>query len=318
MAPEPTRPALAPRPERPLDVLGVGECSLDTWLEVEALPTPGGKASVSDWRELPGGQIATATLAAARLGLRAAYAGVVGDDAAAERVLAPLRAVHVDCSRVRVAPGAHTRAAVIVVERASGERSVLGYRDPRLAAPGATLSQLAIDDARLLLLDASDPAVALPLARAARARGVPVVLDLDAPSAPAEALLACVDFPVVSQGFAERAHGSPEATLVRLASLGARLPVVTLGARGAVARWEGRTLACPAFTVDVVDTTGAGDVFHGAFAWGLLQGLDVVALLRAANAAAALACTARGAQGALPEAAQLRAFLAARGGYSSS
>jgi sulfofructose kinase len=298
-------------------VLGVGECSLDTWLEVDALPAPGGKTAVADWRELPGGQVATATLAAARLGLRAAYAGVVGDDAAAQRVLAPLRAASVDCSRVRVASQARTRAAVIVVERASGERAVLGYRDPRLAEHGPALGALALDEVRLLLLDGADFASALPLARAARARGVPVVLDLDAPSPQAEELLECADFPVVSQGFAERAFGSAETALARLASCGARLPVVTCGARGALAWWQGRPLASAAFAVDAIDTTGAGDAFHGAFAWGLLQGLDVVALLRASNAAAALACTGRGAQGALPDAARLQAFLARRD-YSSS
>jgi sulfofructose kinase len=309
---------LAPQAARPVDVLGVGECSLDTWLEVEALPAPGGKAAVSDWRELPGGQVATATLAAARLGLRTAYAGVVGDDPAAERVLAPLRAASVDCSRVRVAPGARTRAAVIVVERASGERAVLGYRDPRLAAHAAALATLALDEARLLLLDGVDFALALRLACAARACGVPVVLDLDAASAEAEELLACVDFPVVSQGFAERAYGAPEAALARLAALGARLPVVTCGAGGALAWWQGRVLASPALAVEVVDTTGAGDAFHGAFAWGLLQGLDAAALLRAANGAAALACTGRGAQGALPDPGRLEAFLGGRRAYSSS
>jgi sulfofructose kinase len=296
-------------------VLGVGECSLDSWLEVEALPPPGGKAAVTDWRELPGGQVATATVAAARLGLRAAYAGVVGADAAAERALAGLRAGGVDCARVRTAGPARTRAAVIVVERASGERAVLGHRDPALGAESAALATLALDEARLLLLDASDPALALVLARAARAQGVPVVLDLDAAAPDAEALLASTDFPVVSEAFAVRAYGSAEAALARLAALGAKLPVVTCGVRGALAWWQERPLASPAFAVDAVDTTGAGDVFHGAFAWGLLAGLDATALLRAANAAAALACTGRGAQGALPDRARLEAFLAA---YSSS
>jgi sugar/nucleoside kinase (ribokinase family) len=306
---------LAPRPARHLDVLGVGECSLDTWLEVEALPPPGGKALVTDWRELPGGQVATATLAAARLGLRAAYAGVVGGDSAAEHALAGLRSGGVDCSRVRTVREARTRSAVIVVERASGERAVLGHRDTKLGAESAALAKLAPGEAGLLLLDATDPAAALALAREARAQGVPVVLDLDASAPEAEALLASADFPVVSEAFARRAYGSPEAALARLAALGATLPVVTCGARGALAWWREQPLASPAFAVDVVDTTGAGDVFHGAFAWGLLAGLDATALLRAANAAAALACTGRGAQGALPDRARLEALLA---GYSSS
>jgi len=308
-----------PPPERRFDVLGVGECSLDTWLRLDALPPPGGKAAVSDWRERPGGQVATATLAAARLGLRAEYAGAVGGDAAAAQVLAPLRAAGVTLSRVHVVPDARTRAAVIAVEQGSGERAVFGHRDPRLAAGRAALAALPLDDTRLLLLDGSDFAVALPLAQRARAAGVPVVLDLDAAAPEAEELLAFVDFPVVSQGFAERCYGTPRAALARLAALGAKLPVVTLGAQGALARWQGALVASPAFRVAVVDTTGAGDVFHGAFAWGLLEGLGAAELLRAANAAAAFACTGLGAQGALPDAAALRAVLAepARA-YSSS
>ena len=303
-------PVLSPLPgSRPLDVLGVGECSLDTRVLVEALPPPGGKARVLEWRELPGGQVATAVLAAARLGLRAAYAGAVGDDARADAVLAPLVHAGVDVSRVVRVTGAATRAALILVERRTGERSVLGQRDEKLGEAGAELARLAPGEARLLLLDATDLALATALAERARAAGVPVVLDRDAPAPGFERLLAQVDFPVVSRGFAEAAYGGAEAALARLAALGARLPVVTLGAEGALARADGRLLASPACAVHVVDTTGAGDAFHGAFAWGLLQGLGAAELLRAANAAAAFACTGPGAQGALPDERELRTLL---------
>jgi sugar/nucleoside kinase (ribokinase family) len=305
-----------PRPGR-LDLLGVGECSLDTWLEVEALPAPGGKAAVLARCERAGGQVATATLAAAGLGLRAAYAGAVGDDGAGARALAGLRAAGVDCARVETVAGARTRTAVIAVEQRSGERIVLGHRDPRLDDAGGALAALPLDAVRLLLLDGSDPAVACALATAARAQGVPVVLDLDTPSPRMDPLLAAVEFPVVSESFAAAAGETAEETLRRLAAHGARLPVVTRGERGALAWWQGRPLASPAFEVGVVDTTGAGDVFHAALAWGLLQGLDAPQLLRHANAAAALACTGQGAQGCLPDAAALREFLAARGGAAA-
>jgi len=300
------------------ELLGVGECSLDTQLLVDELPRPGGKGRIVDWQERPGGQIATAVLAAARLGASAAYAGVVGDDARAGAVLAPLVAAGVDVSRVVRVPGARTRAAVIVVERRSGERTVLGQRDPRLGEARPALAGLPLAGVRLLLLDATDLALATALAGRARADGVAVLLDLDAPAPGFEELLAQVDFPVVSGGFAAAAYGGAEPALARLAALGAKLPVVTLGAEGALAWVDGRPLASPAFPVEVVDTTGAGDAFHGAFAWGLLRALDPAELLRAANAAAAIACTAPGAQGALPDARALRALLARGGAYSSS
>ena len=309
---------LDPAPARPLELLGVGECSLDSVLRVPALPPPGGKTVADDWCERPGGQIATAVLAAARLGLRTAYAGAVGDDQAAERVLAPLRAAGVDLGRVQVVPGARTRAAVIVVEEGSGDRAVLGYRDPRLAGGAAALADLSLSSTRLLLLDASEPEAALALAKRAREQGVSVLLDLDTPSAAAEELLALADFPIVSLGFAEGAFGSASAALQQMAARGARLPVVTLGERGARALSAGRELASPAARVAVRDTTGAGDVFRGAFAWGLLQGLAADVLLRTANAAAALSCRGLGAQGALPDVLGLRAFLGDPGRYSSS
>lgn len=312
-------PLLDPAPARPLDLLGVGECSLDHVLRVAALPPPGGKAVAYDWCERPGGQVATAVLAASRLGLRTAYAGAVGDDGAAAQALAKLRAAGVDLSRVQVVPGARTRAAVIAVEQGSGERAVLGYRDPRLAQASAALAALEPEQARLLLLDSSDPAAALALAQHARARGTAVILDLDTPSAEAEQLLALADFPIVSLGFAERVHGAVSSALEQMAALGARLPVVTLGARGSLALCAGREIASPAACVAAADTTGAGDVFRGAFAWGLLQGLDAEPLLRAANGAAGWSCTGLGAQGALPDATQLRAFLGdPRRSYSSS
>jgi sugar/nucleoside kinase (ribokinase family) len=305
----------APRTARRFELLGVGECSLDTQLAIDVLPVSGGKVRVREWCERPGGQVATAVLAAARLGLRAAYAGALGDDARAEPVLAPLVRAGVDVTGVVRVPGAATRSAVILVERGSGERSVLGFRDERLAGGRGALARLTLDT-RLLLLDGSDLALARTLAERARAEGVPVLLDLDAPAEGFEQLLAHADFPVVSGEFANAAYGGVEAALTRLAALGARFPVVTLGARGALAWLDGRTLESPGFAVRVVDSTGAGDAFHGAFACGLCQGLAPAELLRVANAAAALACTAAGAQGALPNAQELHALLAR--GYSSS
>jgi sulfofructose kinase len=293
------------------DLLGIGQCSVDHVCTVEGLPRLGGKQGMLAYEVLPGGQVATAVLAAARLGLRGAFVGAAGVDAGGALALAPLEAAGIDLTGVRRVPGAATRLAVIFVDRASGERTVLGYRDPRLRLRASDVPEERIARGRCLLLDGEDPDAAVYAARMARAAGVPVVLDLDAASAELEPLLAAADFPVVSRSFAEAYGGSGgvRAGLARLVALGARMAVATLGEHGCLAHLGEREIASPAFAVALRDTTGAGDVFHAAFAWGLLEGLAPEPLLRAANAAAALSCRALGAQGGLPTRAELAAFL---------
>jgi sugar/nucleoside kinase (ribokinase family) len=142
-----------------------------------------------------------------------------------------------------------------------------------------------------------------------------VVLDGGQPKEGCLELLSKVDFPIVSDEFAEcYGDGSAREALREFAGRARRLAVVTLGASGAIAqaRDGDRVIESPGFDVAALDTTGAGDVFHAAFIWGLLEGLSVEAVLRAANAAAALSCRALGAQGGLPDREALEAFLAAQ------
>jgi sulfofructose kinase len=296
-------------------VLGVGQNSLDRVAFVDALGSDPAIREAPDALELPGGQVATAVLACARLGLRTAYAGAVGDDGAAELVLAPLRRAGVDLSGVRAIPGARTRRAQIAVERRSGERRVDPRRDPRLLLAPEALDREQLRSARALHLDAEHPQAALRAARVARAAGAAVLLDLDEPAPGVEELLSLADFPIVSERFSEwiSGRGSAEAGLSALVARGARLAVVTLGPRGALALGprDAEPLRSDAFAVEPRDTTGAGDVFHAAFAFGLLQGWGRGRVLRGANAAAAMSCRAVGAQGGLPNRAELEAFLAA-------
>lgn len=297
--------------DRPWDVVGIGQNSLDHVCTVDGLPPFAGKAEMLGYAQLPGGQVATALAACARLGLRCAYVGRVGDDEAAGAVLAPLRERGVDVAGVRVSAGAATRLAVILVDRASGERTVLWHRDARLRLAPEDVPAGLVEQARLLHVDADDPEVSLHAARRARAAGVPVLLDADAFDPALEKLLAAVDFPIVAARFAETLSGTGSVRdgLARLVALGARLAVATLGEGGALA-WDGeREITSPGFRIEPRDTTGAGDVFHAAFAWGLLRGLDVETVLRSANAAAALACLAPGAHGGHPTPEALEAFL---------
>ena len=188
-------------------------------------------------------------------------------------------------------------------------------RDPRVALGPVDLERLRIESARALLIDAEDPAASLWAAEVANAAGVPVILDVDQPGAQVEALLARADFPIVPRAFAESSGGghAVREALRRLAERARCLAVVTLGEAGAIARAsdDGREIESPAFRVAARDTTGAGDAFHAAFAWALLEGGCAEAVLRAANAAAALNCRSAGAQGSLPDRAELEEFLSA-------
>jgi sulfofructose kinase len=313
------------QPHRPLDVVGMGEISLD-WSCVLQDPTQGGegvatalplapgeKRPLAACSEYPGGQIATALLGCARLGLRVGFMGSAGDDRAAEAALEPLRAAHVDLSSLRRIAGAGIRRAVVLVDAVSGERSILFHRDPRLALSPGELDPASIRRGRLLHLDATDLDASVWAAGHARREDIPVVLDADTPHEGLDKLLRLVDFPVVDRRLAEELGGTGCIAdgLRALASHGARLAVATVGEEGALA-WRGeQLLRSPGFRVAVRDATGAGDAFHAGLIWGLIAGLPAEALLRAANAVAALNCQAAGAQGGLPTRGALEEFLKA-------
>ena len=254
-------------------------------------------------------------LALARLGLRVAYVGAVGTDPESEAALAPLRAAGVDCSGVKRVAGGRGRRALIRVERATGEREVFPERDPGVALRAADVDPERVAGARALLVDAEDVEASLCAARLANPQRVAVVLDADRVAPGLDALLAHVDFPIVSRSFAEAyGGGSVRQGLRAVAKRARRLAVVTLGPEGSVAlaRDGGRALVTPAFAVEARDTTGAGDAFHAGFVFGLLEGLPLAGVLRVAHAVAALNCRGIGAQAGLPDRPVLEAFLAER------
>jgi len=301
----------SPLPERELDVVGLGESSVDTVCITDLLPEFGDKQSLSAIATLPGGTVATALLACARLGLRAGLVGTVGDDPGAEIALGPMREAGVDLTGVSAVRGAPTRSAVVLVSRESGERAVLGHRDPRLILKPSQLDRALIRRARSLLLDATDPELSAWAGQVAREEGIPVVLDADQRWPRPEALLQVVDFPVVSRRLAEEwgGTGSVRDGLQFLMSHGSRLAVATLGELGALAAAGDRTFQSPGFRVKVADLTGAGDGFHGGFLRALSLGLSIDEALRTANAVGALNCQALGAQGGLPTRTELSSFL---------
>ncbi len=310
----PLWPSLRSREDAACDVVGVGECAIDHVGTLEGgLPDFAGKRPLAGYQRMPGGQVATTLGGVARLGLRARFIGAVGDDGAARDVQRPLAEAGVDLSCVKTVPGAPTQMAMILVDSASGERTLVWYRDPALALGPGDLPGGCIEDARALHVDTGHLDAATAAAERARAAGIPVVLDADAPLPGLERLLRSVDFPIVSESFADASSGSASisAALDALVGNGARMAVMTLGERGAVAKIGGRLLRSPGFVVEPRDTTGAGDAFRAGFLMGLLEGANAERTLEWAHAVAACNCMGFGAQGGLPDRAALETFLAA-------
>lgn len=245
-----------------------------------------------------GGRAATAVVTARRLGWPARFVGRVGDDAAGEAIAAELANEDVDVSLLERVIGARSAESIILVSP-SGARCILfdrGTVEPSVL--GAPLDAVLGNAAALLVEDGlSFPA---PYVTAARARGIPVLLDLDwTPPSGAGPWPGNGALVVASAVYARVAKRSPEAALLELIESGATLAVITLGADGAIGTTGNGIHRAPAVPATVVDTTGAGDVYHGAFLAAYLETNDLPTAMDIAARAAALCCSAVGGRGAL-------------------
>jgi sugar/nucleoside kinase (ribokinase family) len=298
------------------DVVGLGLNATDTVFMVDHYPAGGGKERVLDSFMAAGGQVATALVTCRRLGLRARYIGKVGDDKEGKIQLASLESEGVDLRYARVVRGAPTQFGLIFVDRSTGERTVFWDRDARLAVTPAELTESAITAGRVLLLDGCDLEAGLQAAKWARRARLPVVADLDTVYKKIDRLLPRIDYLVASTEFLATltGHADPFQALQSAASqYKIKTPGMTLGKDGALVYHQGRFHYSPGFVVEAVDTTGAGDVFHGAFIYGLLAEWEMPRILDFANAMAALNCTALGVRGGIKTQAVAEDFMATAG-----
>ena len=303
--------SFAPMKSPDVDLVGLGLNAIDTLLSISDFPPPGSKADVHSLQVMPGGQVATAVIACARWGLRTRYIGKLGDDAAAEIHREAFAGAGVETQISTVADCSSAQSHIIVDKQ--GERSVLWHRDPRLTISPEELNRDWITSARALLVDGCDTAAATQAARWARQARVPVIADLDDVYPNIDSLLQNVDYLIVSRDFPSRISGKQDmrAALQWLQHrFGSRLAAATLGAEGVLA-WDGEHFHhSAAYRVPVVDTTGAGDVFHAGFIFGLLQGWPLPRILDFACAAAALNCIAAGARGNIASVKEIEQLVA--------
>jgi sulfofructose kinase len=286
------------------DVVGVGANSIDFVYRLPAYPRPDSafaKLPISEHLISCGGQVTTALATCAAMGLSTCYIGTLGSDAHGVRVRDELRRRGIDTSRT-VTRDAPNPFAVILLDDREGERIVLWHRDPLIALTADDIDADAIASARLVHVDDVDVGASLQAARLARAGGTPVTSDIERTTDDVRPLVDAVTIPVFAEHVPAALTG--ETNLVRALERLRRphhtMLCVTLGVRGALLLAGDDVIRETGVAVTSVDTTGAGDVFRGAFIYALLRGDAPRDIVRFANTAAAVSCTRTGAMNSVP------------------
>ncbi len=300
----------------PFDVVGLGYTATDYLAVVPHLPRPDTKLETGCLSIQGGGPVATALVTVRRLGFRPLYIGKVGDDDFGRFMLEELRKEQVDVTNVVCEKGATSQFAFIMVDAEQGHRTIVWTRGTvsRLRRGEAELG--AVDRCRCLLLDDLETEAGIEAAARARGQGIPIVLDAGSVREGMAELVPMCDYVVASSQFGSQYAGSsdPSAAARLIHQKTGRVAVVTAGERGSFCAGPDGSLEQPGFKVRAVDTTGAGDVFHGAFAVGILNGWDLPRVLEFSNAVAAMKCTKLGGRPGIPTFAEALEFLRSHSG----
>lgn len=293
------------------DVIGLGYSNVDYLGVIPNMPELDTKMLLEEFSRQGGGPAATATVTAARLGAMTAFVGQIGDDDLGEFMIHELGREGVDTSHIIRCEGASSQFSFIMVDRASGKRTILWTRSNVPSLEPSQLDRDFITSCKVLHLDRHEIPAGIQAAKWVREAGGVVSLDTGTFTPEVEELLPLVDVLIASYGFALDATNEANPADAARTLLGdRRIAGVTWGENGS---WfttsDGDEFHMPAFEVDVVDTTGAGDVFHGAFAFGLAKGWDARCCARFATAVAALKCTKLGGRAGIPSLEQVERFI---------
>lgn len=292
-----------------IDVLCLGHACYDLIFTVDHQPGADEKARADAFLGCGGGTAANAAMTVAKLGHTVVFAGYLGQDIYGDEHLSEFHAAGVESALVVRGPVATPISAIFV--KPDGARSIVNYKGNTNDLGPAAMPFQAWQP-RVVLFDGHQPALAVAVAAWARAQGIPSVLDADSVNEGNAQLVHLCDVVAASERFAEEFTGAstPEEGMSRLAEL-APTVIVTLGERGLIWQRGDARGSLPAFPVKAIDTTGAGDAFHGALAAGLAAGREWQELLRYASAVGALCCTKHGARLGIPNRAQVEQMLTA-------
>ena len=299
-------------------ILCTGIIVLDEVFRVEEFPQADGKVQAKGFFVVNGGCAANAAVAIARLGGRAALAGPLGgpqgEDTNGDRVLKALARDNVDCSFCQRIDGLATALSAIFMN-ARGDRTIVTYRDERIASTRPSDPKAAVADADAVLADNRYPDFVQPICEAARARGIAVVLDGDRPTVEDDPLFHLASHIIFSSECLRETTGIADlgAGLQRIARRTAAFLAVSNGPDDIIYLENGALRRLPVFRIDAVDTLGAGDAFHGGFALALAEGQSEVAAMRFGAAAAGIKCSRLGGSAGAPTRPEVEKFLAQNG-----
>ncbi|MCA9862504.1 MAG: hypothetical protein KC432_05775 [Thermomicrobiales bacterium] len=299
------------------DVIGLGHAALDTIGLTPRLPHLDDNVRLEDLTRQGGGPVAQALVTLVRLGATAGFVGRVGDDDAGALIRTGLAEEGVEVTHLQTAPGARSLQSMILVDKTTGKRSICAFRGTAGEIELDAQTRNYLCSGRFLHLDGHSVGSAVIAARQATRSGVRVCLDAGAGTDPGYLLPLIRETQVLIAAEQFTVAASPNDTVVagarRLMALGPEIVVVTQGERGSSTYTASTEFSTAPFPVDVIDTTGAGDVFHGAYLYGLLQGWDLASTAAFAGATAALKCTQLGGRAAIPRLPAVLAFMAAQG-----
>ena len=297
------------------DCVGLGLCPIDYLCVVPSYPKPNEKTEAVSFSQQGGGPVATAMVALSRLGGKAAFVGKVGADAEGEFVRAQFQWEGVDYSGVLVDREVRTPQAFVWIDGKTGERSIVLNRTEWNPPSWEQIDHDVFKNTRYLHIDGRFPELEIPAAEMAKANGAKIVMDVGSVRDEMESFFHLADYFVASETFfsSHFPGRSLEEGLQEILRKGPSVAIVTLGERGAWGADRFHLHKIPAFSVPVADTTGAGDVFHGAFIFGLLQKWDLKKTLIFSSAVAALKCTQVGGRKGIPSYSETINFLKNKG-----
>ncbi|MEN5082224.1 PfkB family carbohydrate kinase [Bosea sp. TWI1241] len=291
-------------------VFCLGIATLDYVYGVERVPQPGEKDRARDLVVTGGGCAGSASAAIGRLGGKAWLATRLGDDITGDAIRAELHRDGVDTSLAACFPGLRSPVSAILID-AQGERMVVSYTDPATPLTTDWLPAALPQGADAVLVDTRWGEGSLAALKLARAAGVPGVIDGDRQPTHPEMVTVASHVAFSEKALSEISGGAdPHAAIAAMAQGAQNWLAVTLGHRGVLFMENGGIAHMPAFEVEVVDTLGAGDVWHGAFALAIAEGQSERAAVRFASAVAAIKCTRFGGRAGTPDRAEVERFLA--------